>query len=99
MSATSTARHGTAAYLDLLESAAIRVPCGACGQHYGISLRQVLFSRRMMHEGCPVHTETECPPLFHAPLADGEAVRDLERSWVHLAELLRATGLDLTLRA
>lgn len=97
--ATLTASHGNAAYPDLLESAAIRVPCGACGQSYEICLRQVLLSQRMMHEGCPVHTETECSPLFYAPLADGEAVRDLERSWVHLAELLRAKGLDLTLRA
>jgi hypothetical protein len=84
---------------DLLESLAVRVPCAACGEHYDISLRQVLLSQQMMHEGCPVPTETECPPIFHAPLAEGKAVRELERSWSRLTALLRAKGLDLVLRA
>jgi hypothetical protein len=83
---------------DLLESAAVRVPCAACGQHYEISLRKVLLSQAMMHDGCPVHTETECSPIFNASLADGDAVRDLERNWARLSALLRARGLELTLR-
>jgi hypothetical protein len=52
----------------------------------------------MMHDGCPVHTETECSPVFNAGLADGDAVRDLERNWTRLSALLRARGLELTLR-
>jgi hypothetical protein len=51
-----------------------------------------------MHDGCPVHTETECSPVFNASLADGDAVRDLERNWARLSALLRARGLELTLR-
>jgi hypothetical protein len=92
--ATGTGAHAP----DLLESAAVRVPCAACGEHYEISLRKVLLSQRMMHDGCPVHTETECSPVFNAPLADGDAVRDLERSWSRLSTLLRDRGLELTLR-
>lgn len=82
--------------VDLLEFVAVRVPCAACGQHYEVSLRQVLLSQDMLHEGCPVCTETECLPLTYAALANEDAVRDLERSWARLSELVRTSGFDLT---
>jgi hypothetical protein len=99
MHAASTSNSAELDYLDLLQCAVIRVPCIACGQRYEVSLRRVLLSQEMMHDGCPVSVETECPPLFCAPLADENAVRDLERSWARLSELVRVRGLDLALRS
>lgn len=90
--------HGTsaAASFDLLEHVAVSVPCGTCGQHYNVTLRHVLLAHEMLHEGCPVHSDTECPPLTYAALADESSLRDLERSWTRVAEQARAAGGTLS---
>jgi len=82
--------------LDLLQHVAVLVPCAACGQHYSVSLRNVLMSQDMMHEGCPVCHETECLPLSYAALADEAAVHEFERNWIQLLRRVRAAGFDLT---
>jgi hypothetical protein len=81
---------------DLLKQVAVLVPCAACGQHYTVSLRDVLMSQDMLHEGCPVCHETECLPLTYAALADEAAAREFERSWTQLLRKVRASGFDLT---
>ncbi|MCC7415571.1 MAG: hypothetical protein IT176_00405 [Acidobacteria bacterium] len=96
MGAPSTPTPSTAPGLDLLQYLAVRVPCAACGQHYEVSLRQVLLSQDLLHEGCPIHTETECLPLTYAALANEGALRDLERSWALLLDRVRMGGFDLT---
>jgi len=83
--------------LDLLQPVAVPVPCAASGQHYTVSLRDVLLSQDMRHEGCPVCHETECL-LTCAALADEAAVRDFERRWLQLLRQVRADGFDLTIR-
>ena len=82
---------------DLLQHVSVIVPCAACGQHYTVSLRDVLMSQDMMHEGCPVCSETECLPLTYAALADEAAVREFEHSWIQLLRKVRTAGLDLTI--
>lgn len=82
--------------LDLLQHIAVRVPCAACGQYYDVSLRQVLLSQAMLHEGCPSCSETECPPLTYAALANEAALVDFERSWSRLFRQVRKTGFELT---
>ncbi len=84
------------AALDLLQQIAVSVPCSACGQHYNITLRDVLMSQDMLHEGCPVCHETECLPLTYAALADEAALRDFEQSWSRLLHNVQAAGLELT---
>jgi hypothetical protein len=83
--------------LDLLQHVTVLVPCAACGQHYTVSLRDVLLSQDMMHEGCPVCRETECLPLSYAALADKAAVREFEQRWIQLLHQVRAAGFDLTI--
>jgi hypothetical protein len=82
--------------LDLLQQIAVRVPCTTCGQSYEVSLRHVLLSQGMLHEGCPVATETECPPLSYAGLANEAALLQFELAWSRLVDQVRAAGFDLT---
>ena len=97
MTADIPAVRPTNAQPDILQQVAVRVPCASCGRHYEVTLRQVLMSQDMLNAGCPVCSETECLPLTYAQLADEAALRDLERSWARVAQVVRAAGLDLTL--
>lgn len=81
--------------LDLLQHLAVRVPCASCGQHYDVPLRQVLLSQEMLHEGCPVCSETECLPLTYAALAHEAALREFERSWQRFLADARTLGFEL----
>ncbi len=81
--------------LDLLQQIAVSVPCAACGQHYRISLRDVLMSQDMLHEGCPACHETECLPLTYAALAEEAALREFEQSWSRLLHKVQAAGFEL----
>src|SRR5579884_81794 len=82
--------------LDLLQQIAVSVPCPSCGQHYNITLRDVLTSQDVLHEGCPVCHETECSPLAYAALADEAALRDFEQSWSRLLHTVQVVGFELT---
>ena len=81
--------------LDLLQQIAVSVPCASCGQHYSITLRDVLMSQDMLHEGCPVCHDTECLPLTYAALADEAALRDFEQSRSRLLHKVQARGFEL----
>jgi hypothetical protein len=83
--------------LDLLQHVSVIVPCAACRQHYTVTLRDVLMSQDMMHEGCPVYSETECLPLTYAALADEAAVREFEHSWIQVLRKVRTAGFDLSI--
>ncbi len=72
------------------------VPCGSCGQHYEVTLRQVLLSQDMLHEGCPSSSEPECPQLTYASLANEAAVRELEKSWKGILAQADEMGFTLT---
>lgn len=81
--------------LDILQFVSISVPCAACGSHYDVPLRQILTSHRLLHEGCPVASETECPQVTYSALLNEAVLNDFERSWTHLAAEVRHGGLDL----
>ncbi len=83
--------------MDILEAIAIESRCPTCGGQYEVSLRQILLSQNMLHEGCPVEDQRECPPLFFADLADREVIRELERVWLRLEEKTRTAGMKLLL--
>ena len=51
--------------MDILEKLAIEVPCSACGGRYNVTLKQILLSRQMSPEGCPVQVVDECPSLAY----------------------------------
>lgn len=52
----------------------------------------------MMHEGCPIRAETECPPLYYAPLMDLGLAHDLQKLWGRLEQQAQAAGGELKLR-
>ncbi len=85
------------AELDILRHVSVSVPCPACGQHYGVTLRQVLLSQQMLHEGCPVANETECPQVTYSALADETALREFERAWKRIVGAVETSGLELQL--
>ncbi len=84
--------------LDILDQAFIRMPCNACGQTYEVPLRDVLLSHTMVRCGCPVHEETECPPLFQIRLFDREPIEALYSAWQRLARRAGSDGGELVLR-
>jgi hypothetical protein len=85
--------------MDILERVAIEIPCSACGGRYEVTLKQVLLSQGMMHEGCPVQIVDECPPLAYSGLVDEEVIQELERVWVRLEEKARGASGEVRLRA
>lgn len=85
--------------MDILEAIAIELPCISCGARYEITLRQVLVSGQMLHEGCPVPSQytNECSPLYYADLVERDLILELERIWLRLEELVPAMGGRLVL--
>jgi hypothetical protein len=83
--------------MDILSEVAIRLPCTSCGEPYSVPLRDILLSHQVMHEGCPVAEETECPPVFQSRLAAESAVKALDRVWRRLERRARADGGELVL--
>lgn len=84
--------------MDILERLAIEIPCSACGGRYEITLRQVLLSQKMLHEGCPVQNVEECPPLAYSGLVDRKIIQDLQEVWARLEDKARAAGGKVKLR-
>lgn len=82
---------------DILDHVAVSTPCGACGGRYDVTLRQILLSQELLHEGCPVQHERDCPPLVYGPLADRAAVGAFRDAWDRLADQIRRSGGELTL--
>ncbi len=83
--------------MDILDSIAIMIPCGACGGRYEVILKQVALSQQMIHDGCPVHADTECPPLYYAPLIDRNLADELQKIWARLEQQAHAAGGELRL--
>jgi hypothetical protein len=83
--------------MDILSLAAIRMPCHHCGQSYSVPLSDILLSHKIMHEGCPVAEETECPPVFQSRLASQSAVENLRRAWHRLEKRAQKDGGELVI--
>ncbi|MGE5245708.1 MAG: hypothetical protein ACM3SQ_15910 [Betaproteobacteria bacterium] len=81
--------------LDILEYVSVSVPCGQCGRHYDVTLRQVLLSQDMLHEGCPATSPDECMPLTYAGLANETTLHDFDRSWACVLRQVQAAGFHL----
>ncbi len=81
--------------MDILNSIAIRIRCLSCGGAYLVPLSDVLLSHQLLHQGCPVAQETECPPPFQARLAARSEIEALERSWQTIEKRARMDGGEL----
>jgi hypothetical protein len=84
---------------DILEVVSIEIPCSACGGRYEVTLKQVALSQKMLHGGCPVRVETECPPLAYSGLVDQELVQELQSVWARLEEKAHEAGGEVKLRS
>lgn len=85
--------------MDILEKLAIELPCSACGGRYDVTLKQILLSQQMLHEGCPVQVVDECPPLAYFGLVDRELIQELQAVWTRLEEKARGAGGEVKLRS
>jgi hypothetical protein len=83
--------------MDVLSLAGIRLQCFQCGGSYLVPLRDILLSHQIMHEGCPVAAETECPPVFQSRLASHWAVNALDEAWRRLEHCAQTDGGELVL--
>lgn len=83
--------------MDILSSTAIQMPCSHCGQPYSVPLSDILLSHKIMHDGCPVTQETECPPVFQSRLATQSAIENLRRAWRRLEKKAQQDGGELVL--
>lgn len=83
--------------MNILDAVAISLPCHSCGGRYQVPLRDVLLSHTMLHQGCPVSQETECPPVFQSRLFERPEVEELQRVWSRLENHARSDGGELVL--
>lgn len=85
--------------MNILDTVGITLPCHSCGNTYQVPLRDVLLSHTILHEGCPVRQETECPPVFQSRLFERKDIEELQRTWNRLEQRARADGGELVLMA
>lgn len=85
--------------MNILDTVGISLPCHSCGNNYHVPLRDVLLSHTILHEGCPVRQETECPPVFQSRLFERKDIEELERTWNQLEQRAWADGGELVLMA
>lgn len=85
--------------VDILETVSIELSCVGSKGRYEVTLKQVLLSHEMLHDGCPVPPSftSECWPLYYADFATYDFIRELERIWLRLDEGARAVGGELLL--
>ena len=85
--------------MDILEMVGIEIPCRTCGARYEVSLQKIALSQQMLHEGCPVRAETECPPLFLSGFVDRELTQDLQKIWLRLEKEARGVNGEVKLHS
>ena len=85
--------------MNILDTVGINLPCRSCGNIYQVPLRDVMLSHIVLHEGCPVVEETECPPVFQSRLFEHKDIEELQRAWNRLDQRARTDGGELVLMA
>ena len=83
--------------MNILDAVAVSLPCRSWGDNYQVPLKDVLLSHEMLHQGCPVSEETECPPVFQSRLFESKDIEELQRVWIQLENQARADGGELVL--
>lgn len=85
--------------MDILDAVAVTLPCSSCLGQYEVTLKQVVLSHQMLHEGCPVSDERECPPLSWSHIADEELAHEFQSIWSRLEDRVHKAGGELKLLA
>jgi hypothetical protein len=82
----------------ILDAVCLELPCPRCGQSYRVPLKVIGLSQQMLHEGCPVSEERECPPVFYGPLLDPALLDELQAVWTRLESQALAAGGRVVIR-
>ncbi len=85
--------------MDILDCIFIVARCQGCGGTYEVSARVARSAATMLHEGCPVQNERNCPELSYASLIDPGALDALAEAWARVEATARARGSDVLLRS
>ena len=83
--------------MNILEEVGVNLRCGACSGEYQVTLNQALLSHEMLHDGCPVSDERECPPLYWSGLVDEQLVHEFQTVWARLERSAQEAGGELVL--
>ncbi len=83
--------------MNILEALSVRIPCTACERFYEVPLTDILLSHQMLAQGCPVHDETECPPVFQIRLIPRDVLNDFVKAWQQLEVASTGTMASLYL--
>lgn len=85
--------------MDILDHVFLVAHCEGCKGSYEVSARVARSAETMLHEGCPVQNERNCPERYYASLIDPGAVDELARAWAHVEATARSRGSDVLLRS
>ena len=77
----------------------LRSHAGTAGGGTRYPSKKIALSQQMLHEGCPVRAETECPPLFLSGFVDQELTQDLQRIWSRLEKEARGVNGEVKLHS
>lgn len=83
--------------MNILDFATIRLTCKSCEQVYEVPLRDIRLSHEIVHRGCPVPHETECPPVYQVRICGDEAVEALHSAWIAVSHCAELAGGELVL--
>lgn len=83
--------------MNILDFAAIRLTCRSCEQIYEVPLRDVRISHEIVHCGCPVPHETECPPVYQVRICGEDTVEALQSAWTAVSHCAELAGGELVL--
>jgi len=83
--------------MNILEALSVRIPCTACERFYEVPLTDILLPHQMLAQGCPVHDETECPPVFQIRLIPRDVLNDFVKAWQQLEESVHRDNGELVL--
>lgn len=83
--------------MNILDFAAIKLQCRSCERVYEVPLRDILLSHEIVHCGCPVPHETECPPIYQVRICGDDAVKALQSAWTAVSRCAERAGGELVL--
>ena len=81
--------------MDVLRAVTVELPCNQCGRRYHVTLAQILAAQEALQHDCLARGDTECEPLFVAPLLAHELIDEFLEVWRRLDAAARASGGEL----
>lgn len=83
--------------MNILDEVGGPIPRSANFGECVVTLKQALLSHQMLHDGCPVSDERECPPIYWSRVIDEQLINELQSTWKRLEQAAWRAGGELTL--